>query len=142
MEQPEVAWDKDGTVGMVVQNLDLSLTHEGRVDLRLVGTGIFIQMEGFLGVGGWALLMDFSYNPRWHNFGIVAGSDFLFLRQNIERHMAMGTEKNRTQSLVTRESGAKNKWSVSVRANSHAVDTFDGDAVGHESTLISCHYVT
>ena len=99
-------------------------------------------MEGFLGVGGWALLMDFSYNARGHNFGIVSGSDFLFLWQIIECHMAMGTEKIRTQSLVTRESGAKNKWSVSVRANSHAVDTFDGDAVGHESTLISCHYVT
>ena len=47
-----MAWGKVGTVVAVVQILDLLLTHGGRVELRLVGIGIFIQKEGLLGVGG------------------------------------------------------------------------------------------
>ena len=47
-----MAWGQVGTVVVVVQNLDLSLTHEGRDDLRLVGTGIFMKKEGLLGADG------------------------------------------------------------------------------------------
>ena len=94
-EQPEVAWGQVGAVGLVVQNLDPLLTHQGRGDLRLVGTGIVKEKVGLLDSDGWALLMDFSCNFRGHNLGILEGSDFLFLRQNVKCHEALGVEKNK-----------------------------------------------
>ena len=59
----------------MVENLDPLLVQEGRGDLRLMGTGIVMQKKGPVGADGWALLMDFSYNFREHNLGIVGGSD-------------------------------------------------------------------